>query len=159
MLANKTLVLLIVDDNPQMRRLIRSVVSDMAESIAECCDGALALGAYAEQRPDWVLMDIRMPEMDGITATRGIKASYPEAHVCIVTEYDDDELRQTAREAGAEGYVVKEDLLKLRQMLAVAAEGPVSCAADKEPSPDSSSLRQKSIWGGQLLKGALSCES
>jgi CheY-like chemotaxis protein len=115
------MILLIVDDNQQMRRLIRSVVSDMAEAIAECCDGALALAAYAEQRPDWVLMDIRMHEMDGITATKGIKASYPEAHVCIVTDYDDRELRQAARDAGAEGYVVKEDLLMLRQLLVVAA--------------------------------------
>jgi len=90
----------------------------MAEAIAECCDGALALAAYAEQRPDWVLMDIRMPEMDGITATRGIKARYPEAQVCIVTDYDDLELQQAAREAGAAGYVVKEDLLMLRQVLA-----------------------------------------
>lgn len=118
---NKALVLLIVDDNQQMRRLIRSVVGDMAQAIAECTDGALALAAYAEQRPDWVLMDIRMHEMDGITATRGIKASYPEAHVCIVTDHDDSELRQAAREAGAEGYVVKENLLMLRQVLAVVA--------------------------------------
>jgi CheY-like chemotaxis protein len=116
--ADKVMILLIVDDNEQMRRLICSVVGDMAEAITECCDGALALAAYAEQCPDWVLMDIRMPEMDGITATRGIKASYPEARVCIVTDYDDLELRQAAREAGAEGYVVKEDLLMLRQVLA-----------------------------------------
>jgi CheY-like chemotaxis protein len=115
------LILLIVDDNQQMRRLIRSVVSDMAEAIAECCDGALALAAYSESLPDWVLMDIRMQATDGITATRHIKATYPEAHVCIVTDYDDGELREAAREAGAEGYVVKENLLTLRQVLAVAA--------------------------------------
>ena len=113
------MILLIVDDNQQMRRLIRTVVGDMAEQIAECCDGALALAAYAEQRPDWVLMDIKMEQMDGITATRGIKASFPEAHVCIVTDYDDVDSRQAATAAGAEGYVVKEDLLKLRQVLAV----------------------------------------
>ena len=119
--ADKALLLLIIDDNQQMRRLIRSVVGDMAEAVAECCDGALALAAYAESLPDWVLMDIKMHEVDGIAATRQIKDSYPEAHVCIVTDYDDGELRQAAREAGAEGYVVKEDLLKLRQVLAVAA--------------------------------------
>jgi CheY-like chemotaxis protein len=116
----KALILLIVDDSQEMRSLIRSVVADMAGTIGECCDGALALAAYAEQRPDWVLMDIRMPEMDGISATREIKASYPEAHVCIVTDYDDGELRQAAREAGAEAYVIKEDLLGLRQVLTVA---------------------------------------
>ena len=113
--------LLIVDDNRQMRRLIRSVVGDMAEAIAECGDGALALAAYTESQPDWVLMDIRMQEMDGIAATRVIKSSYPEAHVCIVTDYDDGELRAAAREAGAEGYVVKENLFLLRQVLAAVA--------------------------------------
>lgn len=119
--VGKTLILLIVDDNQQMRRLIRSVVADLAEAITECCDGAFALAAYSENLPDWVLMDIRMQEMDGIMATRQIKASYPEAHVCIVTDYDDKELRQAAYEAGAEGYVVKEDLSRLRHVLAVAA--------------------------------------
>jgi CheY-like chemotaxis protein len=111
------MILLIVDDNQQMRRLIRSVVGDMAEDITECCDGSLALAAYAESMPDWVLMDIRMPNVDGITATRQLKASYPQAHVCIVTDYEDRELREAARDAGAEGYVVKEDLLRLRQVL------------------------------------------
>jgi CheY-like chemotaxis protein len=112
------MILLIVDDNQQMRRLIRSVVGDMAEVITECCDGSLALAAYAESLPDWVLMDIRMPKVDGITATRQLKSRYPQAHVCIVTDYEDRELREAAREAGAEGYVVKEDLLSLRQVLA-----------------------------------------
>jgi len=112
------MILLIVDDNQQMRRLIRSVVGDMAEAITECCDGSLALAAYAESLPDWVLMDIRMPQVDGITATRQLKSTYPQAHICIVTDYEDRELRDAARDAGAEGYVVKEDLRKLRQILA-----------------------------------------
>jgi CheY-like chemotaxis protein len=112
------MILLIVDDNQQMRRLIRSVVGDMAEAITECCDGSLALAAYAESLPDWVLMDIRMPRVDGITATRQLKSSYPQAHVCIVTDYEDKDLREAARDAGAEDYIVKEDLLRLRQVLA-----------------------------------------
>ena len=113
------MTLLIVDDNQQMRRLIRSVVGDMAEAVTECADGALALSAYSESLPDWVLMDIRMHKVDGIAATREIKSQYPEAHVCIVTDYDDAELRAAASEAGAEGYVIKTNLLRLRQVLAV----------------------------------------
>jgi DNA-binding NarL/FixJ family response regulator len=101
--------------------LIRSVVADIADTIDECCDGELALAAYAKHRPDWVLMDIKMHQVDGITATRRIKSSYPEARVCIVTDYDDVELREKAREAGAENYIVKEDLLRLREVLRVAA--------------------------------------
>jgi CheY-like chemotaxis protein len=119
--ADKAMILLIVDDNQQMRRLIRSMVGDLADAITECCDGAFALAAYSENLPDWVLMDIRMKEMDGLMATKQIKARYPEAHICIVTDYDDSELRQAAYEAGAEGYVVKEDLSKLRHVLAVVA--------------------------------------
>jgi CheY-like chemotaxis protein len=115
------MILLIVDDNQQMRRLIRSVVGDLADNISECCDGEFALAAYTEQRPDWVLMDIRMQRVDGIAATRTIKNNYPDAHVCIVTDYDDVELRAQAHEAGAEDYVVKEDLLRLRQVLTFAA--------------------------------------
>ena len=115
------MILLIVDDNQQMRRLIRSVVGDLADTITECSDGGLALAAYSAQLPDWVLMDIRMQEVDGIAATKEIRASYPEAHVCIVTDYDDGELRRAACEAGAEAYVIKEDLLRLRQVLVAAA--------------------------------------
>lgn len=115
------MVLLIVDDNQQMRRLIRNVIGDLASNISECSDGEYALDAYAAHRPDWVLMDIRMERMDGIVATRTLKTSFPEAHVCIVTDYDDVELRAQARDAGAEDYIVKEDLLRLRQVLAVAA--------------------------------------
>lgn len=61
--------LLIVEDNQPMRGLICSIIADLFEGITECSDGREALGAYAECRPDWVLMDIRMPGLDGIAAT------------------------------------------------------------------------------------------
>ena len=139
------MILLIVDDNQQMRRLIRSVVGDMADAITECCDGAQALAAYSESLPDWVLMDIRMRDVDGIAATREIKSSYPEARVCIVTDYDDRKLRVAAREAGAEGYVIKTNLLMLRQVLAVPSEADTVPSSRKDSSPDAApgSLTQK----------------
>src|SRR6185369_13341693 len=62
--------LLIVDDHVAMRRLIGRVVSDMVSEIEECGDGAEALDAYHRCLPDWVLMDIEMHQVDGITATR-----------------------------------------------------------------------------------------
>ena len=62
--------LLIVDDHVAMRRLIGRVVSDMVSEIEECGDGAEALDAYHRCLPDWVLMDIEMDQVDGITATR-----------------------------------------------------------------------------------------
>jgi len=109
--------LLIVEDNAKMRRMLKSLVADLASPIHECVDGADALAAYAAQRPDWVLMDIAMKDLDGISATRKIKAAYPDAKIIIVTGYDEAELRQAAREAGACGYVLKENLLALRELI------------------------------------------
>ncbi|MGH9853080.1 MAG: response regulator transcription factor [Blastocatellia bacterium] len=109
--------LMIVEDNEPMRRMIRSIVADLAGRIDECGDGAEACALYANRRPDWVLMDIAMPVMDGITATRRIITDFPDARVLIVTDYDDAELRAAARTAGACGYVTKENLLDLRRLL------------------------------------------
>jgi CheY-like chemotaxis protein len=109
--------LLIVEDNREMRGLIKSVVADLAGDVCECSDGAGALSAYAERRPDWVLMDIRMKELDGISATRQIKAAFPDARIVIVTDYDDPKLREAARSAGAREYVLKENLLDVRRIL------------------------------------------
>ena len=110
--------ILIVEDNEQMRRMVKALVGDMFECVFECDDGAGALSAYTEHRPDWVLMDIDLPEVDGISATRQIVAAHPEARVMIVTNYDDAGLRETARSAGACEYVVKEDLIEIRRILA-----------------------------------------
>jgi len=109
--------LLIVEDNQLMRELIRSMISDLAGEVTECGDGAEALSAYTSCRPDWVLMDIRMKEMDGISATRQIKASFPDAQIMIVTDYDNQNMREAARNAGACEYVTKENLLDVRRIL------------------------------------------
>jgi two-component system, chemotaxis family, chemotaxis protein CheY len=109
--------IMIVEDSPQMRRTLKRFVSDLATAVYECGDGAEALAAYAAHRPDWVLMDIEMKNTDGLTATRQIKTMFPEAKVMIVTNYDDAELREAARSAGACEYVVKENLLDVRRIL------------------------------------------
>jgi CheY-like chemotaxis protein len=109
--------LLIVEDNQPMRDLIKSMISDLAGNITECGDGADALASYSKCRPDWVLMDIRMKGMDGISATRQIKASYPDANIMIVTDYDSPNMREAARQAGACEYVTKENLLDMRRFL------------------------------------------
>jgi len=108
---------LIVEDNPSMRRMIRRIVARVAGEISECDDGAAACSLYGEERPDWVLMDIELGQVNGITATRRIKAEYPDARVVMVTNYDDEQLREAAKVAGACGYVLKENLFSLLRIL------------------------------------------
>jgi len=108
---------LIVDDNEGIRRLLRRAIREIADPIWECCDGADALKSYIDRRPDIVLMDIRMPIVDGLEATRRILKFDPEARVMIVTDYYDDDLREVALEAGACGYWLKEEVADLPQKL------------------------------------------
>jgi CheY-like chemotaxis protein len=109
--------ILIVDDSQPMRELIKMMLNGVAEVVGECADGAEALDAYTRLQPDWVLMDIAMKDVDGIAATRQIIDADPKARVLIVTDYNDDVLRQAAREAGACQYIVKEDLLDILEIL------------------------------------------
>jgi CheY-like chemotaxis protein len=109
--------ILIVEDSPGMRRMIRSLVEPFAAEVFECADGDAALSAYRKHHPDWVLMDIRLKESDGIAATRQICAADPQARVVIVTNYDDINLRAAATEAGARAYVLKDNLYTLPSIL------------------------------------------
>ena len=111
------MIVLIVEDNPTVRRLIRRAVSDIADNIFECEDGADALAAYNAHRPDIVLMDVRMPRMDGLLATRQLLRHHPGAQVIIVTDYNDDELRSAAHEAGACAYALKHNLTELDSVI------------------------------------------
>src|SRR5262245_51645798 len=103
--------ILIVDDNASMRMMLRALIQSIAETIYECSDGSIAAESYEKFRPDWVLMDIEMPVVDGLEATRRIMANHPDAKIVVVTNYDEKDLRTAAAEAGALGYVVKDDLL------------------------------------------------
>ncbi|MBX7169624.1 MAG: response regulator [Pyrinomonadaceae bacterium] len=109
--------LLIVEDNPSMRRLIKSVVKDLAVNIHECEDGAEALDAYETHHPEWILMDVEMKEKDGFTATREIVEAHPNAKILILTKYGTERMREEAQKAGASEYVLKENLLTIREML------------------------------------------
>ena len=87
------------------------------EVVGIASDGLEVVELAHELRPDLVCMDIRMPGRDGITATRQIRAAFPDARIVIVSNYDSDELRAAATTAGACGYVVKENLIELRSLL------------------------------------------
>ncbi len=114
----KLVIILIVEDNAAIRRLIRRTVKHLASEIHECADGAEALDAYTQYHPDIVFMDIRMPRMDGLAATRLIREHYPQAHIVVVTDYEMDELKSAALEAGAHGYALKDNLCQLEEFIA-----------------------------------------
>lgn len=103
--------LLIADDNEKMRTMLKKLVKGLADEIVECNDGKEAVAMYAKFRPDYVLMDIQMKEMDGITATKLIKQSNPAAKVIIVSNFSDQKFRNAAGNAGVMGFVPKENLL------------------------------------------------
>ncbi len=109
--------LLIVEDNAKMRGMIRNVVRDLVDEVSECKDGDEALAAYSANRPDWVLMDIQMENVNGIAATKKIMAEFADAKIVIVTNFDDAEFRDSALRAGAHNYVLKENLFDIRRIL------------------------------------------
>jgi CheY-like chemotaxis protein len=116
-LIRKSMNVLIVEDNSGVRSLLRRALLGTASRVWECSDGADALQSYAEFHPDVVLMDLRMPGMDGLQATRQIRQSDPLAKVVVVTDYDDEDMRRAASEAGAYGYTLKQDLSELIELL------------------------------------------
>lgn len=109
--------LLIVDDNDIMRQMIKGIVAQPADQVQECSDGRSVVSTYEAFRPDWVLMDINMNTLNGLQATRMLKAVYPEARVAIVTNYGDQEFRDEAKAAGAEKYFLKDNLPAIRDQL------------------------------------------
>ena len=102
--------LLIVDDQRLMREGLRTLLEleHGFEIVGEAANGQAAIDAYAELRPDVVLMDIRMPGMDGVEATRRLCTSWPGARVIILTTFDDDANVFEGLHAGAVGYLLKD---------------------------------------------------
>jgi RNA polymerase sigma factor (sigma-70 family) len=108
---------LLVDDDDLMRAGLRAVLSsdDGLEIVGEVPGGRGAVGAVREKRPHVVLMDIRMPDLDGIAATREVLSAMPDAKVVILTTFEDDDYLFGALAAGASGFLLKrtrpEDLI------------------------------------------------
>jgi len=92
-----------------MREGLRTLLEleDDLEVVGEAENGREALALYEATRPDVVLMDIRMPEMDGVEATRRLRQRWPDAQVIILTTFDDDEYVFDGLRAGAQGYLLK----------------------------------------------------
>jgi DNA-binding NarL/FixJ family response regulator len=105
-----TVKVLLVDDDALVRaglRIILSSAEDL-EVVGEVDDGARAVAAVREHRPDVVLMDIRMAEMDGITATAALRRLDPAPQVIVLTTFQADEQVMSALRVGASGFLVKD---------------------------------------------------
>lgn len=108
---------LIVDDNEQVRLLLRDYLSNIFDEVYECCDGNEAFDFFALHRPDWVLMDWEMPNVDGICAIRKIISKFPQAKICMLTAFDEEEIRSEAMSAGARGFVTKDNMFELQTII------------------------------------------
>ncbi len=106
-----TIRVLVADDQSMVRAGFRMLLSDEddIEVVAEASNGLEAVDKAARFDPTVVLMDIRMPELDGLEATRRILAADPEARVLVLTTFDLDEYVYEALRAGASGFVLKDD--------------------------------------------------
>jgi CheY-like chemotaxis protein len=116
-ISNPPLKYLVVDDHREFREIVRTFLPGPDPLVFECDNGASAVGLYAEKQPDWVLMDIRLPEMNGIEATRRIVARFPAARVVILTQFDDADLRAAAKEVGACACLVKDQLFQIGEII------------------------------------------
>lgn len=102
--------LVLVDDQDLVRAGMQRILrpKDGFEVVAECANGADAVDAAARTHPDVVVMDVRMPGMDGVEATRRIRSSVDAPPVLVLTTFDDDEVLSAALRAGASGFVLKD---------------------------------------------------
>ncbi len=122
---------LVVDDHPIVRGGIVAALANEPdfEVVGEAGDGVAALEQVARLDPDVVLMDLRMPTMDGVTATRSIRESYPRTVVVVLTTYESDDDILSAIEAGATGYLLKAvPRTELVAGIRSAAQGQVALA-------------------------------
>lgn len=118
--------LLIVDDHPVVRAGLRGMLSGQPdfEVVGEAADGAEAVDLTRRVRPDVVLMDLRMPKMDGVTAIEQIKAKHPDTQILVLTTYDSDSDILPAIESGATGYLLKDaPREELFEAIRAAAQG------------------------------------
>jgi two-component system, NarL family, response regulator YdfI len=116
----------IADDHPIVRTGLRLMLGmkEGIELVGEAADGVAAIHLVSSLQPDVVLMDLRMPAMDGWEAIERIRAEWPHIAIIVLTTYDEDELMLRSLQAGVRGYLLKEsDLETVLQAIESAARG------------------------------------
>ena len=106
---------LIVDDHAGLRAMIRDLVSDVASTVRECVSGEDAVEVCKQYIPDCITVDLRMGGMDGLTCIHHLRILHPASHIAVVTQFDNEMLRARARQAGADTYIVKDNLEPLQR--------------------------------------------
>ena len=103
---------LVVDDDARFRRFVKGILSNESDIkvIGEAEDGQETILKARELKPDLVLMDVRMPKLNGLQATRQLKEEMPDIRVMMLSLYDFDEYREAATAAGAIGYILKKSM-------------------------------------------------
>ena len=168
---------IITDDHSIIREGLRLILetTDDIEVIGEAADGVEALQLVAEQQPDVVLMDLRMPGMDGLTAIEHLQRDYPQVAIVILTTYNEDDLMLRGLQAGAKGFLLKDtprdtlldtiqaaakgksllwaDVMN-RLLVHTQAEGKRPSAAADIPITDRELQTLRAVANGKTNKGA-----
>ena len=158
---------LVVDDQRLVREGLTALLElvDDLQLVGVAEDGAQAVDQVAEQRPDVVLMDLRMPVMDGVEATRRIRRDHPDVEIVVLTTHADDDSILAALRAGARGYLTKDaGVAEIARAVAAAAAGQAlldpqvqvrllqGLTADRSPGP----LTERETDVLALIAGGLS---
>jgi DNA-binding NarL/FixJ family response regulator len=159
----------VVDDHPVVRGGLVGWLDAQEDLsvVGEAGDGLAALATVAETTPDVVLMDLRMPRMDGATATEKLAASHPGVRVLVLTTYDTDADIVRAVEAGATGYLLKDvPLPQLADAVRAAARGETVLAPPvaarlvsrmRAPTPEAPTARELEVLRG-VARGLTNAE-
>ena len=154
---------LVADDHPVVRAGLAAVIAGEVDLllVAQAENGERACGLFREHQPDVVLMDLRMPIMDGVQAIRTITAEFPAARILALTTYEGDADIRRALEAGARGYLLK-DMLLTDVITAIRAVRrgdrviPTAVAARLAEFPERSDLTERELEVLQLVARGLS---